>query len=93
MMINDYKYAEPYPSEIRKMWRETEKSYDKRTIEERLYDCCKLVFEEFDGKCNKPLNGSIEVFRGVGFHCADHFIDEMYERWINEKKEKKDVGK
>lgn len=93
MRANDYQYVEPFPSGIRKIWRDREKLHDKRTIEERLYDCCKTVFEEFDGKCDKPLNDSIEVFRGVGFHCADHFIDEMYERWINEKKEKKNVGK
>lgn len=51
-------------------------------IEERLYKCFEKVFDEKNGMLNLKLNHSNIVFDLAGFECAEEFIDEMYEKWL-----------
>lgn len=54
------------------------------SIEERLYNCFKNVFDENNGKLCVPLDGSNIVFEEVSFACGSEFFDEMFERWLSE---------
>lgn len=51
-------------------------------IEERLYKCFEKVFDKQNGKLDVKLNYSNIVFNLAGYECSEEFIDEMYEKWL-----------
>lgn len=54
------------------------------SIEDRLYDCFKKIFDEYNGKLSVSLNNSSLVYDLSGLTCSDEFLDEMYKRWLDE---------
>lgn len=61
-------------------------------IEDRLYYCFKEVFDKNNSKLRVPLNCSDTVYDLAGFACSDEFLDEMYQRWLNEGNVDKNVN-
>lgn len=60
------------------------------SIEERLYNCFKKIFDKYNGKLKIPLDCSGIVYDTAGYECSDEFLSEMYQRWLNEGNQDKD---
>lgn len=62
------------------------------SIEERLYNCFKKIFDKENGTLNVPLDCSGIVYDLAGFACSDEFLDEMYQRWLSEGNTDKNIN-
>lgn len=54
------------------------------SIEDRLYNCFKAVFDRENGTLRIPMDESTMIYELAGCSCCDEFFDEMYQRWLNE---------
>lgn len=54
------------------------------SIEDRLYNCFKAVFDRKNGTLRIPMDESTMIYELAGYSCSDEFFDEMYQRWLNE---------
>lgn len=56
------------------------------SYEDRIYKHYKKRFEEYKGTLNRRLNQSDLVGEMIAFDLVNEFMDEMYNRWLNESK-------
>ena len=56
------------------------------SYEDRIYKHYKKRFEEYKGTLNRRLNQSDLVGEMIAFDLVDEFMDEMYNRWLDESK-------
>lgn len=59
-----------------------------QSIEERLYKCFEKIANEENGKLIYPLNQSGLVADLFGNACASEFLEECYQRWLVNHKDK-----
>lgn len=56
------------------------------SYEDRIYKHYKKRFEEYKGTLNRRLDQSDLVGEMIAFDLVDEFMDEMYNRWLDESK-------
>ena len=55
-------------------------SISNKSIEERLYQCFKRVFEKYDGQLSVDIQESDIVSDEVASECTNEFFNEMYRK-------------